>query len=135
MTNLNFSLSLAAGVTLFLCGAASGETLYVTAARMIDPAAGRVIDAPALIIEDGVVTASGSAASLTAPDGARAINLSGKTILPGLIDMHTHMTGDPTKGGGYSALAYAPERAVIWAVVNAERTLMAGFYDRPEHRL
>lgn len=108
-------------------GAAAAETVYVTAERMIDPAAGRVMEGPALVIEDGVIKETGTATSLAAPEGARTIDLAGKTLLPGLIDMHVHLTGDPTKGGGYSALAYQKERAVIWAVNNAGRTLMAGF--------
>lgn len=106
---------------------AAAETNYVTAARMIDPASARVIEAPALIIENGRVTAAGTQESLSAPDGAVIIDLAGKTILPGLIDMHTHVTGDPTKGRGYSGLAYQSERSVIWGVSNLERTLQAGF--------
>ncbi len=125
MTNLNFKL--AACAVFFWSGPVSAETLYLTADRMIDPSSGRVIDSPALVIEDGAVTAAGTASLLAAPAGARTINLAGKTILPGLIDMHTHMTGDPTKGGGYASLTYPAERSVIWGVVNAERTLMAGF--------
>jgi imidazolonepropionase-like amidohydrolase len=114
------ALSLAAG-------AASAETLYVTADRMIDPAAGRVIEAPAVVIEDGVIVAAGPASSVAAPDGAKAVSLPGKTLLPGLIDMHVHLTGDPTKGGGYAGLVMPKERSVVWAVNNAERTLLAGF--------
>ena len=108
-------------------GAASAETVYLTADRMIEPGSGRVTEAAAVVIVDGVITAAGAAGDIAAPEGARTINLGGKTILPGLIDMHTHLSGDATKGGGYSFLAYPPERSVIWGVVNAERTLMAGF--------
>ncbi len=106
---------------------ASAETIYLTAGAMIDPVTGDVTEQPAVIIENGVITASGTAASVIAPEGAREISLTGKTILPGLIDMHTHITGDPTKGGGYSSLGYQKERSVIWGVVNAGRTLNAGF--------
>jgi imidazolonepropionase-like amidohydrolase len=122
----SITLSIAAIITAGLAPA-SAETVYLTAGKMISPATGNVIEHPALIIEDGVIAAMGSADTLAAPAGARTISLAGKTILPGLIDMHTHMTGDPAKGGGYSALAYPEERSVIWGVVNAERTLMAGF--------
>lgn len=108
-------------------GNASAETVYVTASRMVDPAAGRVVQNPALVIEDGVIAKAGTSATLAAPEGARTIDLAGKTLLPGLIDMHVHLTGDPTKGGGYAGLAIQKERAVIWAVNNAGRTLMAGF--------
>ncbi|WP_395074868.1 metal-dependent hydrolase family protein [Hyphococcus sp.] len=116
-----------AAVTFMGLTTASAETVYLTAGKMISPSTGEVVEGPALIIEDGVIVSTGTAASLPAPDGARPVSLAGKTILPGLIDMHTHMTGDPTKGGGYASLAYPGERSVIWGVVNAERTLMAGF--------
>lgn len=118
---------IATAVLLGAAPAAMAETVYLTAERMVDPASGRVIEAPALVIEDGKIVKTGTAASLAAPEGATAIDLSGKTLLPGLIDMHVHLTGDPTKGGGYSFMALPSERFVIWAVNNAEKTLMAGF--------
>lgn len=114
-------------VVASLAGAAAAETIYLTADRMLDPASGRVTQNAALVIEDGKIIASGAAEAVAAPASARRVNLEGKTILPGLIDMHTHITGDPTKGRGYAALAYPSERSIIWAVNNAKRTLMAGF--------
>lgn len=100
---------------------------YLTAERMIDPASGDVVENPALVIEDGRIVSSGTQGSLAAPDGAERIDLAGRTILPGLIDMHTHLTGSATKGRGYAGLGLASERSVIWGVIHAERTLMAGF--------
>lgn len=112
---------------LLFSAPALAEVSYLTADRMIDPVSGRVIEQPALLIEDGKISAAGTQANLAAPDGAGLIELPGKTILPGLIDMHTHVTSDPTKARGYGALAYQSERSVIWGVNNLERTLMAGF--------
>ena len=118
----------------FLCIAAllgaspaHAETVYLTAARMIDPASGRTVQNPALLIEDGVITASATTASLTVPEGTPTIDLGERTLLPGLIDMHTHLTYSATKGRGYAGLALAGERQVIWGVQNAEKTLNAGF--------
>ncbi len=99
---------------------------YVTAARMIDPATGRVVVDPAIVVDDGKIVSVGTKASLAAPEGATTIELGGKTILPGLIDMHTHLIGDPTLGG-YSGYGETREAAMIHGVVNAKRTLDAGF--------
>ena len=110
-----------------LSSPALAASTYLTADRMIDPASGRVIENPALLIEDGVITARGVQASLSVPADAETTNLAGKTIMPGFIDMHTHLLGSARKGRGYRGLGLASERGVIWGVVNAEKTLMAGF--------
>lgn len=106
---------------------ANAETVYLTAARMIDPVSGGVIENPALLIEDGAIAASATTASLAVPTGTKTIDLGDATITPGLIDMHTHLTYSATKGRGWEGVGFQKERQVIWGVVHAERTLMAGF--------
>jgi imidazolonepropionase-like amidohydrolase len=106
--------------------AAQAETIYITAARMVDPVSGRVIEGAAVIVQDDKVTAVGTAAAVPAPSGARHIDLAGETILPGLIDMHTHMTSRP-EDSGYRGLAVSIPRQAIDGVANARRTLQAGF--------
>src|SRR5690606_19461728 len=54
-------------------------------------------------------------------------DLGERTILPGFIDMHTHLTGSATKGRGYAGLGLSRHRGTIWGVVHAKQTLMAGF--------
>ncbi|MHA7872387.1 MAG: Xaa-Pro dipeptidase [Hyphococcus sp.] len=107
--------------------AASAETLFITADRMIDPVSQRVIESPGLLIEDGKVVAAGSRASMSIPAGTPTIDLSGKTILPGFIDMHTHLTASATKARGWEGVGLQRERRLIWGVANAKKTLMAGF--------
>ncbi len=111
----------------FVAGAAGAEPVFLTADRLIDPVSGRVIENPALIIEDGAIVARGQQGVLSAPADARSIDLPGKTLTPGLIDMHTHLSSSATKGRGYAGLGLARARNVIWAVKNAEKTLQAGF--------
>ncbi len=112
---------------LLLSGAgAQAETIYLTAARMVDPVGGKVVANPAVVIVDDKVTAVGTAGSLAVPEGARRIDLAGKTILPGLIDMHTHITSRSDMGG-YRALAVSVPAEGISGVANAGRTLQAGF--------
>jgi imidazolonepropionase-like amidohydrolase len=106
--------------------AAEAETIYLTAARMIDPASGQAVADPAVVITDDKVTAVGTAGSLAVPAGARRIDLAGETILPGLIDMHTHITSRADLHG-YASLSVTAPAAAISGVANAYRTLQAGF--------
>lgn len=106
---------------------ASAETIILTADRLIDPVAKTTVNNPALLIENGKITARGLKGALTAPAGVTTIDLAGKTILPGFIDMHTHLTGSATKGRGYGGLGLQQERQTIWGVENARKTIMAGF--------
>lgn len=71
----------------------------VRAARMIDVRAGRVVENAVVLIEDGRITAAG--AGLAVPAGAEVIDLGSATLLPGLIDAHTHLLQnyDKTIGG------------------------------------
>ena len=105
---------------------ALAEPTYLTASRMIDPSNGKVVADPAIVVDQGKIVSVGTKSTLAAPDGATMIDLRGKAILPGLIDMHTHLIGDPTLGG-YNSIGETREAAAIIGVVNAEKTLMAGF--------
>jgi imidazolonepropionase-like amidohydrolase len=108
-----------------LCAAssASAETVYVTAARLLDVERGRYVEAPLIRIEDGKVAEIGTGA---APAGATVIDLGGRTILPGLIDMHVHLDGRP-EYGGYNSLQFTDRFWTVLAVENARRMLHAGF--------
>ena len=60
------------------------------------------------------------------PDGARMVHLEGKTLVPGLIDLHTHLTGDP--GGDFWKEAVEPDEwGVVLGAKNARLTVLAGF--------
>ncbi|TFI58826.1 amidohydrolase family protein [Sphingomonas parva] len=115
-----------------LAGAAAApapaETVVVTADRMIDVLAGRVVEEPVVVITDGristVVSRNGGRPNI--PDGARRIDLPGKTILPGLIDMHVHLDANP-RYGGYSGLQFTDMFWVAQGVQNARDMLRAGF--------
>jgi imidazolonepropionase-like amidohydrolase len=120
------SILFASAVVAFSASAASAETVYLTAARMVDSAAGKVIANPAVVITDNRITAVGTAATLPAPADARRIDLVGETILPGLIDMHTHITANADTHG-YRALTVTVPGSAISGVSNAWKTLQAGF--------
>jgi imidazolonepropionase-like amidohydrolase len=107
---------------------ASAETVVVTAERMVDVLAGRVVEEPVVVITDGRITSvvgrNGGRPNI--PADARRIDLPGKTILPGLIDMHVHLDSNP-RYGGYSGLQFTDMFWVAQGVRNAEDMLHAGF--------
>lgn len=74
--------------------------------------------------ENGTITAVGSAPVL--PQGVTAVDLSGMTCLPGLIDVHTHLTSDPSDSG-YAGLGVSVPKEAITGAKNAAKTVRAGF--------
>jgi imidazolonepropionase-like amidohydrolase len=104
---------------------ASADTVVVTADRMVDVIAGRVTQHPEITIVDGRIASVGTQDG-AAPAGARRIDLPGMTLLPGLIDMHTHITTDP-RYSGYRGLEFTDNFWTVVGVANAKKTLEAGF--------
>jgi imidazolonepropionase-like amidohydrolase len=104
---------------------AQADTVVVTADRMVDVLAGRVVDHPQITIVDGRITAV-AAQNSAAPATARRVDLAGMTLLPGLIDMHTHITADPHYGG-YRGLEFTDNFWTVVGVANAKKTIEAGF--------
>ena len=98
----------------------------VTADHMIDVLAGTSIDRPVVVIVDGRIKAVGRQGEVAVPPDARRIDLPGKTILPGLIDMHVHLTS-LAEIGGYRGLQYSDSFWSAAGVANAGKTLRAGF--------
>jgi imidazolonepropionase-like amidohydrolase len=105
---------------------ARAEAVAVSAARLIDVQSGKVIEHPVVVIEDERITAVGPAASVAVPADARRVDLPDLTLLPGLIDMHVHLTVEPTIGG-YNSLLYTDSFWPVVGVRNARKTLEAGF--------
>ncbi|MEZ5914492.1 MAG: hypothetical protein R3C42_02535 [Parvularculaceae bacterium] len=78
-------------ILIFALAAALAAT-YITAARMIDPASGKVVTDPAITIENGKILSVGTKSRSRRPQAQASSGA--MTILPGLIDMHTHLIGD-----------------------------------------
>jgi imidazolonepropionase-like amidohydrolase len=103
---------------------AADPVTAIRAAQLIDGVADQPLRDAVVLIEGGRITAVGSA--LPIPEGAQLIDLGGATLLPGLIDCHTHITGDP--GDYYESLVRDSSIDVaVNAHLYAERTLLAGF--------
>jgi imidazolonepropionase-like amidohydrolase len=111
-----------------LPASAAAESVVVTAARMVDVLAGRVIEEPVVVITNGRIASvvGRGGARPVIPPGAARIDLPGKTILPGLIDMHVHLAGTPLIGGR-RRLDYTDSFWATLGVPNAKSMLDAGF--------
>ena len=99
---------------------------YIKAGRLIDVRAGRALDDQLIVIQGDRILEVAAASDLTVPAGANVIDLSGQTVLPGLIDMHDHLTGDH-RFHGYQGLGISLPRETLYGVLNARITLNAGF--------
>src|SRR3990167_434189 len=120
----NFSAAVAISLMSLFAASAAAETTYVTGDRLLDVERGRYVEAPLITITDGKIVSVESGKS--APDGSEVIDLSGRTILPGLIDMHVHLDGRP-EYGGYTSLQFTDRFWTILGAVNGGRMLGAGF--------
>ncbi len=110
----------------FLAQSPAKEIVLIKAGRLVDVRAGRVLRDQAILIEGDRITRVGPAQSVQAPAGSRVIDLSSATVLPGLIDCHTHLTSDPGHNG-YEALGISIPREALYGAKNAKLTLEAGF--------
>ncbi|MEY2757675.1 MAG: hypothetical protein RIR33_1453, partial [Pseudomonadota bacterium] len=115
-----------AGLMMAAAPAALAQNVYVTADRMLDVTTGRMIQNPAIIIRDGVISEVGTRDRLQVPSAAIVHELSGVTLLPGLIDMHTHIDSDPTMGG-FTGIGLPDAYGAVISVPNAKATIEAGF--------
>ena len=102
------------------------ERLVLTSDRLIDTERGEGVTGRAVIVEDDRI--ADVVAVADAPDGPRRIDLAGHTLLPGLMDMHSHLIGPDDTGQGYAALVMrSPAQEAVIGVRNARSTLEAGF--------
>jgi imidazolonepropionase-like amidohydrolase len=119
--------NLFAAASLVCTSAAYADTKVIYAGDLIPDATTGSIGPATIMVKDGVITTivRGKSPLMNMPD-AEIIDLSTKTVVPGLIDLHVHLTGDP--GGDYRDEAVDPDEwGVIMGVKNAKLTVKAGF--------
>src|SRR5215813_4062895 len=115
-----FSLSVAA-----LAQKTAPSTTVLRCSKLLDVRQGTYIANAAVLIENGKIVSVQSGNSLS--PGPRIIDAPG-TCLPGLIDVHVHLTSDPEEGGfGYAKLGNSIPRETIFGAKNARKTLLSGF--------
>ena len=115
-----------AGLLFHVPSGASERAVIVTASYLLDAEAGVLREAPQVTIVGGRITAVGHQGDPVAGDALR-VDLPGLTLVPGLIDMHVHLTKDPRYDGGYRRYERSDGFWTVLGVANARKTLEAGF--------
>jgi imidazolonepropionase-like amidohydrolase len=114
----------ALAITVVLGAQAPPAVLAIRAARIIDGRGGSPLSGAMVIVRGDRIEAVGR--DLTVPAGAHVIDLGGATLLPGLIDLHTHLTSTGVHWED-ELLRTTPGQAALHGAKNARDTLMAGF--------
>jgi imidazolonepropionase-like amidohydrolase len=105
---------------------ALAEPTVFTAARMIDVETGKVIEHPAIFVDKGRITSIADSRVIKWGANVKHVDLGERTLLPGFIDMHVHLTS-LAEIGGYQTYKYTDSFWTAVGVANAKKTLDAGF--------
>lgn len=126
-------ISMLLGATGSLVRAQNARPVVIRAGRLFDSKSGRILENQVVLVEGEKISAAGPADQVQTPSGAQVIDLSKATVLPGLIDGHTHVFGfglDGIKPGGppfASPINDTREYRTLLALANAQKDLRAGF--------
>ena len=103
---------------------ALSQTTVLAADRFLDVESGGFVSPGVIVIGDGKITSINPAAI---PEGAEVIDLAGMTLLPGLMDMHTHLSGSLDGDWLHRDVKETAADAALRAAYNGRITLEAGF--------
>ena len=106
--------------------AGADDLVYVRAGTLIDVQSGELLRDQVITIRGERVESVGAAQNVKVAEGATVIDLGDAFVLPGLIDMHDHLTSDH-RYHGYKGLEFSVPRQTLFGVNNARKTLNAGF--------
>jgi imidazolonepropionase-like amidohydrolase len=125
---LSFSILLILGVTGAVTQAVSAarHVVVIRPGHLLDVKTGNTLAGQAIVIEDEKIVSVGPAADVKPAPGTETIDLPNATVLPGLIDAHTHLTVDNGQFG-YQGLGISVPREALTGAKNARITLEAGF--------
>jgi imidazolonepropionase-like amidohydrolase len=116
-------------LALMLLGAgladAADRVVVIRAGHLLDTESGRSLGPQTIIVRDGAIAEIG--ASVPTPANARVIDLSAYTVLPGLIDAHTHLTIDQHDQDPLGELDHTAAERAFGSIPNARAVLLAGF--------
>jgi imidazolonepropionase-like amidohydrolase len=104
---------------------AFAQVTVIKAGRLLNPDAGTVLNDQVILIRENKIEAVGKGLSI--PPGATVIDLSRMTVLPGLIDCHTHVADGHNDGEPFNVLKKTASQIVLESVTNAKKMLVSGF--------
>ena len=110
-----------------LTTAAAQTVTAIRAGRLIDAEHGQVLRDQVIVVRGERIESVQPASAAHVPAGAKVIDLSRATVLPGLIDCHTHLVGDLEEAGILAPLERSEADDALLGVRHARETLMAGF--------
>ena len=100
------------------------QPTVIRAARMLDVSSGRMLDRAVVVVTGDRITAVNPA---QAPANAHVIDLGDVTLLPGFIDLHTHLVAEISASSFFAAVTQTDADAAFSSVGNAGKTIRAGF--------
>jgi len=103
----------------------ASSRVVVHAGKLVDVKSGKLLSNQAVVIQGEKIVSVGPAAEVKTLPSDKVVDLPNATVLPGLIDVHTHLTGDPNFG--YQQLGISIPREALTGAKNALITLDAGF--------
>ncbi|MBS1851245.1 MAG: amidohydrolase family protein [Acidobacteria bacterium] len=118
-------LAWALALLVMFSSAAWAQRTILRPGKLLDVKTGKLLTGQALVLEGGRVTSVGAASEIKPAATDKIIDLPQATVLPGLIDAHTHLTANTNFG--YDQLAISTPREALIGARNARITLEAGF--------
>jgi imidazolonepropionase-like amidohydrolase len=110
------------------CPAASAEVLLLHADRLLEVRSGSLVHDAVVLVDGEQIRAAGPRAAVTVPAGARVVELGDRTLLPGLFDMHVHLSLGSRRPKRFAQFFFdGPVDAALRAADNARATLAVGF--------
>ncbi|HKS72385.1 MAG TPA: amidohydrolase family protein [Terriglobales bacterium] len=110
---------------LWVASGAAAQVTVIKAGRLVDTASGTILNHQIILIRDGRIEAVGG--SVNIPSDAKVIDLSRMTVLPGLIDCHTHLVDSYDEADPLGELERTAAQDAFQSIPHAKAVLLAGF--------